>query len=754
MSTYRMRRLGLVFFCSVGWVCSGPVLAADEPAQETPAARTAQAGEAAKSNLFEGAEKDSKPSAPPPSAVKAAPVEAPVGADTEAQPQPTDKPFVPAEIPQGQTVKTGSFGEIDLHVKDLDIATVLQLLSIQAKRNIIATKNVSGSVTADLYQVDFYGALDSILEPNGFGYREKGKFIYVYTAKELAEIRKLEEKPIVKIHRLNYLNAKDASTFVTPLLSASGTIAISGEVPTAFQSTITDNGKNTSADQDVMVIRDLQGNVEDILKIIKELDIKPKQVSIRATVLKATMKEENGFGVDITVVGGATTDDFTTPLSVLEDLADGTVSSNGRRAGGVESNPGNTQAGRSNIKFGFIAGSVEAFVRALDEVTDTTVVANPEVLVLNRQRADLLIGGRLGYISTQQTETSTTQTVEFLDVGTQLTVRPFISDDGMVRLELRPSISTGETTLTGGFVIPSTQEQSMTTNVMVRNGQTVVIGGLFQEDVQVTRSQVPILGDVPIVGNAFKGVDDKSNRSEVIFLITPTIVKDEILYASGDRAVETVGQTMYGAREGTLPWSRSKQVAANMQDAIKYYKEGKKELALDAANKALNSDSTVVDAIKIKSALMGERVKFYERSILKDVINGDVDAAIKAKADAQNGAGAQPTVDATTQPAEVPAPATVDAQPAQPDPRGEEPAGNEQPQPQPAPATADADAQPSAQAQPEPANQPAQADAQNDEGLKKVLDAVNKIVADGNTPAPADSSADADQPQPQNPSEE
>jgi len=602
MSGNQKRRMtAAVFFCLGGWVCSDLAKGADGVELADPSLLAATAAE-------EPAPSADEPEKP-----------APKGGIFDSG-KPAARSDGPAEIPDGQTVKAGDFGEIDLHVKDLDVSTVLQLLSIQSKRNIIATKDVSGTVTADLYGVDFYDALDAILHANGFGYREKGKFIYVYTTAELAKIQKEEEKPVTRVVRLNYINAKDASTFVTPLMSGAGSIALSGAVSSSMQATIADAGSNTSAHPDTLVIRDLQGNVDAILAIIKELDTRPKQVSIKATVLQAQLSEDNAFGVDITVLGGSTIDDFTTPLSVVDDLTDGTVIPT-KRTGFGSSTAGNATTGPANVRLGFIAGSVEAFVRALDEVTDTTVVANPEVLVLNRQRADLLVGGRLGYISTQQNETSTTQTVEFLDVGTQLTVRPFVSDDGMIRLELRPSISTGSTSLVGGFVIPQTETQNLTTNVMVKSGQTVVIGGLFQETTQVQRSQVPGLGDVPLVGAAFKGVDDSTDRSEVIFMITPTVVKDEVLFAQGDRAMESADLAVLGAREGLLPWSRTKQTTSYMQDAIKYYKEGKTDLALMEANKALNLDSTIIDARRMKAKITGQRIAPHSRSILRETTN-------------------------------------------------------------------------------------------------------------------------------------
>ncbi|MEX2216455.1 MAG: hypothetical protein WD768_20250 [Phycisphaeraceae bacterium] len=730
MSVSTNRSIPIVFFCLAGLIYTGQALAADGAASANPDGP-------AKVNIFEN------PTTTTPS-------------------NPAD-----ADIPSGQTVKAGSFGEIDLHVKDLDVSTVLQLLSIQSKRNIIATKEVTGTVTADLYSVDFYDALDAILNANGFGFREKGKFIYVYTSAQLAEIQKSEEKPLVKVLRLNYLNARDASTYITPLLSAAGSISLSGQVPPGMAPSVGDAGSNSSPHMDTLVLRDLQANLDQIIIVIKELDIRPKQVTVKATVLQARLSEKNAWGVDITVLGGGTIDDFTTPLSVIDDLTKGTVKPTGHTSV-ASSTAGNAASGPATFRFGYLSGSIEMFVRALDQVTDTTVIAKPEILVLNRQRADLLIGGRLGYISTQQTETSTTQTVEFLDIGTQLTVRPFVSDDNMIRLELRPSISTGRVTPLGGFVVPETETQELTTNIMVKSGMTVVIGGLFQESTQVDRSQVPGIGDIPILGAAAKGIDDKVDRSEVIFLITPTVMKDEVLYAQGERAMDSADYAQYGAREGLLIWSRTKRTSAYMQDALALYKEGKTDLALEAANKALYLDSTIVDARRIKAAVLGNRLHVYERSILTEIVNNNVNTQLKAAPSAKvepatGKPGAKAAASANDAPVITePVPATegpfqpvkpevdVPIKPASdttPAPKATEPDASENPDnaiPVPAPAS---DAEASNNNKPvNTPNEDGGADRPADDDItKRLLDEVKKLVEAGIEEAPKkEAEADAD----------
>lgn len=591
MGTRNTKHWLAVFFCSAGLVYAGPVAA-----DEGPTSANVEGGEDAV-ELF-----------------------------SEEKPD---------ELPQGQTVNVGSFGQIDLHVKDLDLTKVLQLLSIQSQRNIIASRNVAGTISADLYGVDFYEALDAILHTNGFGYTEKGQFIYVYTQDELVKIQEAERRPVTRIVRLNYINASDASAFVAPLLSAGGSVSVSGEVSKGYLPTTSDGGANSFAHGDTLVIRDYQENVDEIMAILQELDVRPKQVLVEATILQAKLTEANAFGVDFALFGDLDIGSFTNPLNAVNNIISGGAGATGGNTGGaVTSTPGNVAQGPATVKIGYLGSDAAIFVRALDSVTDTTVMANPKILVLNRQKADLLVGERLGYLSSTATETSTTQSVEFLDVGTQLTLRPFISDDDMIRLELKPSISDGDTELVGGFVIPDETTQELTTNVIVPNGMTVVLGGLFKEDTSIGRRQVPGLGDIPIAGAAFRGQDDTVERSEVIFLVKPTIMKDERLVDMGSKVADDVKLQALGARRGLLPWSKTKLTAGQMRNALRAMETGDKEKALWSVNMALYLDPTMTEALKLKEELTGQKMYYHNFSILEDAINDTIDAQVGEELDA------------------------------------------------------------------------------------------------------------------------
>ncbi len=195
-----------------------------------------------------------------------------------------------APATNGQKVEVGSFGQIDLHVKDLPLTKVLQLLSIQSKRNIVTSRDVTGKISADLYDVGFYEALDAVLHTNGFGYVEEGNLITVYTQDEIDQMEKANRKAVTKVVRLNYITATDASAFVSPLLSGSGSISVSGEAAQSLQPSLNDAGANSYAHSDLLVIHDYADNIEQITDILADLDKRPKQVRIKATVARSSLE--------------------------------------------------------------------------------------------------------------------------------------------------------------------------------------------------------------------------------------------------------------------------------------------------------------------------------------------------------------------------------------------------------------------------------------------------------------------------------
>jgi type IV pilus assembly protein PilQ len=540
-------------------------------------------------------------------------------------------------------VEVSEYDLVDLHVNNEDLGNILQLLSIQSQRNIISSNTVQATVTADLYGVTFYEALDSILNVNGFGYIEKGNFIYVYTRAELEEFERAARRPVSRILHLDYLNSADAAEFAKELLSDSGSISTHAATEAFSINDGAPAGADTYAASASIVIHDFEEHVDEIMALLQELDTKPAQILVEATILQTALNEANAFGVDFALIKNLNFSDFIGtggPLSVIDgliggagELVDGTAvpaypAGNTGDSGGVSSSVGNT-AGPATLKAGLVNGDVAVFMRVLDEVTDVTIVSNPKILTLNRQPARVLVGTRVGYLNTTSTETATTQTVEFLEVGTELAVRPFVSKNGLIRLELRPQVSTFNlrsiTDSTGATVtIPDEDTTEMTTNVMVRDGQTVVLGGLFTETTTAARRQVPILGNIPMIGQAFRGNDDTTRRSEIIFMITPSIVNDTVLTESGERGKDFVEHARYGARKGLLPWSRERRVGQMLIDAREYADSGQSEKALAKIDQALRLQPNSPAARAMRTEITGEMRVAPTRAMIQSILHGEL----------------------------------------------------------------------------------------------------------------------------------
>ena len=159
------------------------------------------------------------------------------------------------------------------------------MLSIQGRKNIITSKNVSATVSANLYDVTFYEALAAILSVNGYGYVEEGNFIYIYTQDELAEVQAASRRTESRIFSLVYLSAADASEFITPLLSEVGRSAARGDVQTGFQPDLSDGGADSYAYEAKLVVNDYPENLDAIARLLADLDTPPQQVLIEATIL-------------------------------------------------------------------------------------------------------------------------------------------------------------------------------------------------------------------------------------------------------------------------------------------------------------------------------------------------------------------------------------------------------------------------------------------------------------------------------------
>ena len=578
------------------------------------------------------------PSTPPqqaaPAAAPVAPVSVPPATPTEL---PAQAKAIQEELSPPPVIEISASGTITLSAQNVSIDALLELLSVRSKQNIVASDEVEGKVSVNLYEVPFAEALEAILSVNGLVSVRQGAFIFVYTQAEFATAERAKKQLGTQVFTMQFLNAADAEGFVKPILSKDGQMASRGTVVAGFTPTLENGGADDYAFTARLVVTDYATNLTEIARVLKEIDVAPKQVRVEATVISANIEENNAYGLDIAAIGNLNFQNIVAkaipPLEIPDALRTGANSAKQfmtpypttAQAGSITNQITLPNSPQPNIKLGIISNDVAVFLTVLDDVTDLTVLARPAVTCLNRQRAAVMIQERVAYVSTTQNQTVTTQTVEYLDTGIELTFRPFITDDGMIRMELRPSISDyklrniglpegGETQ------VPDVSSQELRTNVRVRSGQTIVLGGLFSDKVISQRRQVPFLSEIPLVGGALTGQADQVKRQEIIFLVTPTVIEDEKLYEEGRDSLDVAQNVRVGARAGLLPFSREQITANYQQDAFESYARGDLSKALYYANAALRMKPVSPGMQQLRERLMAMPGSEFQTAVDETII--------------------------------------------------------------------------------------------------------------------------------------
>ncbi len=516
----------------------------------------------------------------------------------------------PAPISQAQ-VEVSDHGTVTLNASNVEIAGLLELLALRTRRNIVASDKVVGTVSVNLFDVPFQQALDAVLSVNNLVAQTEGSFTYVYTRAEFDALEAARRPKESRVFVLQYLSANDAGELIKPLLSSDGKLGARGISERGFQPSIETGSGDDYAFTAKLVVNDYVDNLTKISTLLDQLDVAPQQVRVECTVLSAAVKEENAYGLDFAAIGNLNFANLATagipPLGVPDALRTGEIAQSTAESGALTPFPGSEAD--PNIKVGIMAGDVAFFLRVLDEVTDTTVLARPATTCLNRQRSSVLVGERVAYLSTTVNQEISTQTVEYLDTGISLVFRPFIAPDGMIRLELAPSVSDYtlrkvDTPGGGSTTVPDEGTQEMQTNVRVRSGQTIVLGGLFKDKMVTKRRQVPVLGDIPIFGAALNGQQDVVERDEIIFLVTPTIIEDQKLWEEGRDSLNVVESVRVGARAGLLPFSREQVTADTDRDAYEAYANGDLTKALYFTNNSIRMKPQSADMRRLREQII------------------------------------------------------------------------------------------------------------------------------------------------------
>ncbi len=437
-----------------------------------------------------------------------------LAAEEDTKPHSSKKPsLLRAEPVEGHPEK------FSIQFQDAEIGEVLAMLCQLSGLNILVGPGVTGKVpTANLQDVSAEQALDAITKSAGFIYEREGQFVFVSTSQDALQRKQSARKTVTRIFQPRYVAVKDLQALITPLLTKpGGLIAVTSPAEFGLEQSRTKVGGDSLSQTDALVVVDFPEVLERIEQVVTEIDVPPSQVVIEAMILSVKLTDSMKMGVNFALLNRTTRQPATSDNGSIINSTPGFP---GPGKTSIPPAAGEFLAQTAGLKYGFIQGDISGFIDALETLTDTSVVAAPSLRVFNKQRAELIIGERLGYKTSTFNGTQTIENINFLEVGTKLLLRPWVAQDGLVRMEIHPERSDGQ--VTDG--LPSSRTTEVTSNVVVRDGTTIVIGGFIEEQANQSQFRIPSLGALPVVGNLFKSKASDSTRTELIVLITPRVV--------------------------------------------------------------------------------------------------------------------------------------------------------------------------------------------------------------------------------------
>ena len=403
---------------------------------------------------------------------------------------------------------------ISLDFPDTSLSTVISVLSLKTGYKFITDSELAKrKIVLTLKDVTPEEAINALLDTYNLYYVRQGETnIYVIKSKTDTVVT-----TVSKVFFLNFPTAKDLEPVLKSKLSKNGTIA-------------SDEKSNA------IIVNDTANNIDEIEQLIKTLDIPPLQVLLEAKIIDVKLDNHLQFGIDTTLY--RTDQTYKSPLSLTSNLLPNTNTSVTSAASLLQPQVGYTQAFSPGLLSAGGVGSglrvsllsdnmnIQAYVEALKTDTNAKILTNPRLVVINNKEATIDIIEEVPYSSQSTTGIGTgvvSTTVAFKEVGIKLKVRPQINRDGTIILDISPEQSSIVSIASDGT--PTVYTSKTNTTFMMENGETAVIGGLVKEEDTKTEYKVPLLGDIPILGNLFKKYDKEKIRTELTVIITAKILK-------------------------------------------------------------------------------------------------------------------------------------------------------------------------------------------------------------------------------------
>lgn len=446
----------------------------------------------------------------------------------------------PLKRGQAQARKPKYTGErLTLNFQNISVRAVLQLLADASGQNIVVSNSVKGSVTLRLQNVPWDQALHVVLQTEGLGDRKEGNVIVVAPQAELAAREKAELAAQHSVQQLeplrseylqiNYAKASDLAALIksqsNSLLSKRGNVAV-------------DERTNT------LLLQDTPQRLEQINRLVARLDIPVRQVEIEARIVLVNDDFTRQLGAQLGLTSawrnGNNGAVMTTGTSAGLSTMTGSGLSNLAGSNGATANPITLANGDYNINLpvgtpdgslavGILSGAhlVNLEISAAEAETEAKDISSPRVITANQKQATIMQGVEIPY---QQSASSGATSIAFKKAVLQLKVTPQITPDNRIILDLEVrDDEIGQVVVeSGGINVPAIDTRQVSTQVLVNDGQTVVLGGILQTKADDVVNKVPWLGDIPVLGHLFKNTNRTNNKDELLIFVTPKIVRQGV----------------------------------------------------------------------------------------------------------------------------------------------------------------------------------------------------------------------------------
>jgi type IV pilus assembly protein PilQ len=447
--------------------------------------------------------------------------------------------------------KTYTGERLSLNFQDIDTRAVLQILADASGKNIVINDSVSGSMTLRLDNVPWDQALDVVMQTKGLAKRQEGNVIRVAPADEIATREKADlasRKDLAELAPIrsefvtvNYAKASD----IAALLKSTGSSGSGGNsnMLSARGSVAVDERTNT------LLVADTTDKLQEVRRLVTVLDVAVRQVEIEARIVIANDDFERDLGVraGLTTVtsngpegifmtsGSAAATDLGLSSAISNLATNGTPYPVSVPTGALAPQRYNVDLPVANA-----AGRLSTLLLGKDYIVDLElsaaqaegrgeIVSQPRLIASNQHEAVVSAGTQIPY---QQQAGGTTggTTIQFKDATLSLRVKPLITEDGNISLELEvKKDSVGKVIVaSGGVNVPSIDTRSLSTTVLVGDGQTIVLGGIFEGEERMSETKVPLIGDIPILGHLFKTTTNVHNKNELLIFVTPKILREGI----------------------------------------------------------------------------------------------------------------------------------------------------------------------------------------------------------------------------------